>query len=94
MPKGVPLNTYIPKEDVRTLDAIAEAMAQGEIGIRPTRSQLITKAIENFIQACRTRDHLRQAIEAVRKEFEKEALAARNPGSKNAQRLKVVSPAS
>ncbi len=93
MPKGIALNTYVPKEDVRTLDAIAEAMAQGEIGIRPTRSQLITKAIENFIEVCRTRDHLRQAIETVRKEFEKEALTL-NPGSKSRQRLKVVAPAS
>jgi hypothetical protein len=93
MPKGIQLNTYVPKEDVRTLDAIAEAMAQGEIGIRPTRSQLVTKAIENFIQACQARDHLKQSIEAVRKEFEIEALA-RNLGSKPARRLKVVSPAS
>lgn len=93
MPKGIQLNTYVPKEAVRTLDAIAEAMARGEIGIRPTRSQLVTKAIENFIQACRARDHLKQAIEAVRAEFENEALA-RSPGNKNGQRLKVVAPAS
>jgi hypothetical protein len=93
MPKGIQLNTYVPKEDVRILDAIAKAMAQGEIGIRPTRSQLVTKAIENFIQACGSRDDLRQAIEAIRKEFDKEALV-RNPGSKIARRLRVVSPAS
>ncbi|MGC2465158.1 MAG: hypothetical protein WA517_08175 [Candidatus Acidiferrum sp.] len=93
MPKGIQLNSYVPKEDVRTLDAIAEAMAKGEIGIRPTRSQLVTKAIENFIQACQARDHLRQAIESVRKEFEREALT-RNLGSKGGQRLKVVAPAS
>jgi hypothetical protein len=92
MPKGIQLNTYVPKEEVRILDAIAEAMAQGEIGIRPTRSQLVTKAIQNFIRACEARDHLKRAIETVRKEFEKEALV-RSPKSRNEQRLKVVQPA-
>jgi hypothetical protein len=91
MPKGIQLNTYVPKEDVRMLDAIAEAMAQGEVGIRPTRSQLVTKAIENFIRACEARDHLKTAIETVRKEFEKETLV-RSPRSRNEQRLKVVQP--
>jgi hypothetical protein len=93
MPKGIQLNTYVPKEDVRILDSIAQAMAQGEIGIRPTRSQLVTKAIENFINACRAHDNLRGAIDAVQVELEKEALT-RIPKTRNEQRLKVVAPAS
>lgn len=75
------------------LDAIAEAMSQGEIGIRPTRSQLVTKAIQNFIRACESHDRLKEAIETVRMEFEKEA-SIRGSKVRNEQRLKVVPPAS
>lgn len=93
MPKGIQLNTYVPKDDVRVLDAIAEAMAHGDIGIRPTRSQLVTKAIQNFVRACETRDDLKQVIESVRKEIGREVLA-RNTKGKGEQRLRVVTPAS
>jgi hypothetical protein len=93
MPKGTQLNTYVPKEDVRILDAIAEAMAHGEIGIRPTRSQLVTKAIQNFVRACEARDDLKQAIESVRKEIGREVLG-RNTKGRSEQRLRVITPAS
>ncbi len=93
MPRGIQLNTYVPKGEVRILDAIADAMAHGEIGIRPTRSQLVTKAIQNFIRACETRDDLKQAIESVRKEIEREVFG-RNTKGRGERQLRVLTPAS
>jgi hypothetical protein len=93
MPKGTAVNLYVPKECVQTLDAIAEAMGKGEIGIRPTRSQLVTKAIENFINTCRSREELRQVIDAIEKVSRTEGASGRGR-NKEPQRLRVIAPAS
>jgi hypothetical protein len=93
MPKGTQLNVYVPKDKVRELDAIATAMGDGEIAVRPTRSQLVTKAIENFVTTCQRREDLRHAIEAVRTNMEAEETKS-FPRDKNKQRLRVIPSAS
>jgi|SRR5579859_2477881 len=93
MPKGTSLNLYVPKRQVALLDSIAAAMGEGEIGIQPTRSQLVSKAIENFIEACQKREDLRRAIETSNKEFVLEPRRT-NSRDKSTQRLSLVSPAS
>jgi hypothetical protein len=92
MPNGVQINAYVPKGLVKALEAVAAAMGEGDIGIRPTRSQLVTKAIENFLQACRCREDLRRAIEAAGKQSQTE-VAGGSIRAKS-ERLRVVAPAS
>jgi hypothetical protein len=93
MPKGTPVNVYVPKEQVRLLDAIAEEMGRGDIGIRPTRSQLVVKAIENFIKVCQRQDNLRIVIDATGTLSQTEGLTGKSQ-SKNRRRLQVIAPAS
>jgi hypothetical protein len=93
VPKGTQLNVYVPKDKVRELDAIATAMGEGEIAIRPTRSQLVTKAIENFVLACQSREDLKRAIEAARTNLEAEGPRSQLR-DKNKQRLRVITHAS
>lgn len=92
MAKGISLNLYVPKRQVALLDSIAAAMGEGELGIQPTRSQLVSKAIENFIEACQKREDLKRVVEAASKSFVMEP--RRNSRVKGTQRLSVVSPAS
>jgi hypothetical protein len=68
-------------------------MSEGEIGIRPTRSQLIVKAIENFIQACQRREDLRGPIEVARSQMET-GKVGNNSRVKSGQRLRVIPHAS
>jgi UTP:GlnB (protein PII) uridylyltransferase len=93
MPQGTSLNLYVSKRQVALLDSIAVAMSEGDIGIQPIRSQLVSKAIENFIEACRKREDLRRAIEASSQEFAVEPRRT-NSRDKKTQRLSLVSPAS
>ncbi len=91
MPKGKAVNVYVPNELIASLDAIGAAMGEGEIGIRPTRSQLFTKAIENFIAACAKNDHLKLALGAVKSQVGDEASAKRS-FSRDSKGLRVVAP--
>src|ERR1700719_2349260 len=45
------------------LDAIARAMGEPRTGIETNRSQIIVKAVNNFIDDCRKKKNLRIAIE-------------------------------
>jgi len=80
MSKGTPINIYLPRDQVKMLDSLAQAMAQGRTGIRPTRSQLIVKAIGNFINDCRSTKRLRLAIEIVERSIEAEKNPKGEPG--------------
>jgi predicted DNA-binding protein len=54
---------YLKREQEELLDVIAKTMGKSRIGIEPTRSQLIAKAVENYIEDCRKDSLLASAIE-------------------------------
>jgi hypothetical protein len=56
-------HVYFEKDQDALLEAIATAMGKPRTGIEPSRSQLIGKAIENFMEECRREPVLRGAIE-------------------------------
>jgi hypothetical protein len=87
MARGTARNVYLDKRQVEILESIAQAMGQGRIGIRPKRSQLIVKAVENFINDCRKRRKLRDAIEARESQLDK---GRNKTGGRTAARLEVV----
>jgi metal-responsive CopG/Arc/MetJ family transcriptional regulator len=70
--KGRGAHIYLTKDQEAMLDAIAAAMGQSRIGIEPSRSQLIRKAVSNYIEECREDTVLRRAVEQAEIEFIKE----------------------
>jgi len=66
MKKGKPCHIYLNKGQERLLDAIGRTMGKRRLGVEASRSQLISKAIQNFIEDCRDEEDLREAIDKKR----------------------------
>jgi hypothetical protein len=59
---GRPKHIYLNRGQEVLLDTIARAMGRSRIGIEPWRSQLIAKAVANYIEDCRQDPVLKAAI--------------------------------
>ena len=67
---GAARHVYLKREFEVLLDAIAEQVSNSRLGPHGvSRSQLINKAIRNYIDECRTEPELKAAIERAEKEF-------------------------
>jgi len=90
--RGKSRHIYLEPDLCVVLDAIATAKGQRRIDIEPHRSQMISKAVQNFIDDCRNEDEaLRAAIS--RAEAELHAQKIRNAsGKKSTHGLEVLSP--
>lgn len=91
--RGRPFLINLEKDQQTILEAIATEKGRGRTGIKPHRSQLIVKAIENYVEDCRQEPDLRGAIE----ETERRLLAEKRRGDRTKSRgvrrgLEVVSP--
>ncbi|HXX18667.1 MAG TPA: hypothetical protein VEJ46_04640 [Candidatus Acidoferrum sp.] len=85
-----PCHVNLNEEQIAILDAIAKEKGKTRTGIEPNRSQLIVKAIDNFIDDCRRENDLKQAIEQT--ELNLRRLKLREDQSKAKGRaLEVVS---
>lgn len=60
---GNPRHIYLKRRQEELLDVIAKVMGSSRIGIEPARSQLIAKAVENYIEDCRQDPIFRAAID-------------------------------
>ncbi len=67
MARGNARHIYLDNEQASILDAIGAAMGKRRLGVEASRSQLIFKAVKNFIEDCRADEDLREAIEEARK---------------------------
>lgn len=61
--RGKSYHVYLEKAQETILEAIAIEKGRGRTGIKPHRSQLIVKAIENFVEDCRQEPALKGVIE-------------------------------
>jgi hypothetical protein len=62
----------LKRDQEALLDTIARAMGRSRIGIEPSRSQLIAKAVSNYIDDCRHDPFLKPAIEEAELKFSSE----------------------
>ena len=67
MARGNARHIYLDNEQASILDAIGAAMGKRRLGVEASRSQLIFKAVKNFIQDCTADEDLKEAIEEARK---------------------------
>ena len=65
--KGKARHIYLGDEQELILDAIGAAMGKRRIGFEASRSQLIKKAVSNFIEDCMAEVDLNEAIGEIRK---------------------------
>ena len=80
---------YLTKDQEAILDAIGKAMGNSRIGIEPSRSQLIAKAIGNYIEDSKQDSILRQVIERAEVELTKQSPLA-TPSRRNVGDVKVM----
>jgi hypothetical protein len=67
--KGSPCHVYLNEGFGPILDAIAESISRSRLGpSNVARSQLINKAIENYIKECKSDPSLSPAIEKAEQE--------------------------
>jgi hypothetical protein len=69
MGKGNARHIYLDHEQELILDAIGVAMGKRRIGVEASRSQLIKKAVSNFIDDCKADEDLSEAIGETRKQM-------------------------
>src|SRR5712692_11990073 len=75
--QGGPRHIYLSHHQAAILGAIAKFMGSSRTGIEPSRSQLISKAVENFIDDCREESAAkRQVIEQAEMELQREKLVS------------------
>jgi len=67
MARGNARHIYLDNEQASILDAIGAAMGKRRLGVEASRSQLIFKAVKNFIEDCTVEEDLREAIEEARR---------------------------
>ena len=83
-------NVYLTKEQVVILSAIAKAMGETPVGVEPSRSQLIGKAVQNYIAQCQQDEHLKEAIRAAEEQLRLDETQRLRVRRGPAQKLKVV----
>ena len=67
-------HVYLDSEQCLILDTIGETMDKRRLGVNASRSQLISKAIRNFIEECRQEEDLREAIDEYQRLKTKQAV--------------------
>ena len=91
---GKASNVYLDRDHVAILEAIAKAKGETRTGVEPSRSQLIRKAVQNFIEDCREDPILKIAIETVEEQLRAEKGRSRADGRKTASGLQVMAQSS
>jgi hypothetical protein len=68
--KGRSRHIYLDRDQELILDVIGTAMGRRRLGVRASRSQLISTAVRNFIADCGEEEDLREAIEQAQRTVE------------------------